>query len=236
MSLTIIVPVYNEESRVLQALKLIRNCKFVDQVIVINDGSNDDTKIIVEKFVSENKRFTLINHEINQGKGKAIRTALNACSSEFIAIQDADLEYDPQELKKLLEPISLGLADVVYGSRFIGSEFGSVHLYWHSVANKCLTNLINFFTNLNLTDMEVCQKVFSNSLVGKIRLKENRFGIEPELTAKFARAGAKFCEVGITYKGRTYTEGKKIRWRDGVRAIYCIILYSLMPKRFWLHK
>ena len=215
---------------------MIRDCEFMDQVIVINDGSNDGTKIIVEKFVSENKRFALINHEINQGKGAAIRTGINACSTEFIAIQDADLEYDPQELKKLLEPINLGIADVVYGSRFIGSEFKHVHLYWHSVANKCLTHLINFFGNLNLTDMEVCQKIFSKSLVGKITLKENRFGIEPELTAKLARAGAKFCEVGITYKGRTYSEGKKIRWRDGFRAIYCVILYSFIPKKFWLHK
>ena len=236
MLLTVIVPVFNEEARILEALELISACDFIDQVIVVNDGSDDGTKIIIEKFIEKNSKFNLVSHDKNYGKGKAVRTALEFCSSQFIAIQDADLEYNPQELKKLLNPLNSNLADVVYGSRFIGSEPRSVHLYWHSVANKLLTSFTNIFTNLNLTDMEVCQKMFRNSLVQRIELKENGFGIEPELTVKFARAGARFYEVGISYKGRTYTEGKKIKWIDAFVAIYCIVVYSLLPKKYWMDR
>jgi len=170
----------------------------------------------------------LILHESNQGKGAALRTGFSKATGEIIIIQDADLEYDPNEYQKLLKPIFNGLADVVYGSRFIGGEPHRVLYYWHSVGNRFLTQLSNMFTNLNLTDMEVCYKVFKRELLNRIELKENRFGFEPEFTAKIAKLGCRIYEVGISYDGRTYQQGKKINWKDGVRAIYVILKYGLI--------
>ena len=234
MALSVIVPVYNEENTVLEALTNLSECSFIDEIIVINDGSTDSSQSIIEKCVLGYPKLRLISMSFNQGKGKAIRTALEYCTMDIVAIHDADLEYDPLALAELQKPILQGNADVVYGSRFVGSQPKRVLLFWHSLGNKFLTTLSNLVTNLNLTDMETCHKVFKRSLVSRIKLSENRFGIEPELTIKFARAGAVIYEIGIPYKGRTYKEGKKIGWKDGFSAIYCVIKFAIIPKRLWL--
>jgi len=234
MSLSVIVPVFNEENTILEVATNLSECDFIDEIIVINDASTDNSQNIIEKNMFNFPKLKLITLSINQGKGNAIRTGIKYCSRDIIAIQDADLEYDPLVLSKLYKPILNGYADVVYGSRFMGDKPRRVLFYWHSLGNKFLTGLTNMVTNLNLTDMETCQKVFKKSLVSKIKLSENRFGIEPELTVKFARAGAIIYEMGIPYKGRTYKEGKKITWKDGFSAIICIFKYSVLPKKLWL--
>lgn len=234
MSLSVIVPVYNEQNRVVAALTRLLDCNFVDEIIIVDDGSTDNSKNLIQEFILKSPKFKLASHENNEGKGKAIRTALEYCTKEIIAIHDADLEYDPAELDKLQQQIILGKADVVYGSRFLGSQPKRVLLYWHYLGNKFLTTLTNMVSNLNLTDMETCQKVFKKSLISRIELKENRFGIEPEVTIKFARAGAIIFEMGISYEGRTYKDGKKIGWKDGFSAIYCILKHSISPKKSWL--
>jgi len=196
------------------------------ELVIVDDASTDGTREFIENF-DNNQKVKTVFHPENRGKGAALRTGFANATGEVIIIQDADLEYDPDEYPKLLKPIIDGKADVVYGSRFIGSESHRVLYFWHSLANRFLTLLSNVFTNLNLTDMEVCYKVFKRSILDKIELKEDRFGFEPEFTAKVARNGFKVYEVGISYYGRTYSEGKKINWKDGFRAIYVILKYGI---------
>jgi glycosyltransferase involved in cell wall biosynthesis len=232
MLLSVIIPVYNE----MQTLKdLVEKVLLVDlssldislEILVIDDCSQDGTMDVARKMVEEGK-IRLIRHEKNQGKGAALHTGFQTAQGDIVLIQDADLEYDPAEYPKLLKPIADGRADVVYGSRFMGGEPHRVLYFWHYVGNRFLTLLSNMMTNLNLTDMETCYKVFRSEVIRSISLKEKRFGFEPEVTAKIARLGCRIYEVGISYTGRTYVEGKKINWKDGVRALWCIIKYAVV--------
>ena len=199
----------------------------------MNDFSSDDTEGAIDKYQQANPDFpiTYFAHEVNKGKGAALHTGIAQASGEYLVIQDADLEYDPQEYNLLLQPILDGFADVVYGSRFMGGKPHRILFYWHSIGNKFLTSLSNIFTNLNLTDMETCYKLFKTPLIKGLKLKENRFGFEPEVTAKISRIpGIRIYEVGISYYGRTYEDGKKIGWKDGFRAIYSILKYNIFSK------
>jgi glycosyltransferase involved in cell wall biosynthesis len=234
--ISIIIPAYNEESTIsiivnkLINLALINNIK--KEIIIVNDSSTDDTNKIVENIIANQKEIEIIyiKHEKNLGKGAAIHSGIKNATGEYLMIQDADLEYDPEEINKLLKPIIDGHADIVYGSRFIGGSAHRILFFWHTIGNKFLTFLSNFFTNLNLTDMETCYKLFKTSIIKNIPLKEKRFGFEPEITSKIAKIrGIRIYEVGISYYGRTYMEGKKINWKDGFKAIYCIIRYNLLP-------
>ena len=232
MKLSIIMPCYNEIGTI---EAIIAEVMAVDlcvdrELIVVDDGSTDGTRAHLASLNGHHD-IQVILHERNRGKGAALRTGFKAAAGHIIIIQDADLEYDPNEYPKLLEPILDGKADVVYGSRFVGSESHRVLYYWHSLGNKFLTMLSNMFTNLNLTDMEVCYKVFKKSVLENFELEEDRFGFEPEFTAKIARSSCVIYEVGISYHGRTYAEGKKINWKDGVRAIYVILKYGLFRRR-----
>lgn len=225
---TIVIPCYNEIKTIEEIINRVMNVDLdMDrELVIVDDGSKDGTRDFLNTLRSQNN-VRIIFHEQNKGKGAALRTGFENSSGDIVIIQDADLEYDPDEYPKLLEPILEGKADVVYGSRFVGSESHRVLYFWHSLANKFLTLLSNMFTNLNLTDMEVCYKVFIHKVLEDIELKEDRFGFEPEFTAKIAKRGFRIYEVGISYAGRTYEEGKKINWRDGVRAIYVIIKYGV---------
>ena len=227
MKVSIIIPCYNEEKTIEKILDKILNLKDLDlEIIVVDDKSSDLSRnIITDKL--KNKIDKVILNDKNYGKGYSIRKGIEEASGEVLIIQDADLEYDPKDYEKILEPFKLGVADVVYGSRFIGSDKKRVLYFWHTVGNKFLTLFSNIFTNLNLTDMEVGYKAFKTSILKNINLKENRFGFEPEVTAKIAKKSLRVYEVGISYFGRKYIDGKKITWRDGFSAIRCILKYNL---------
>lgn len=236
-TLSIIIPAYNEERTIhhildkIKAVQLSANLK--KEVLLINDASVDDTSGAIRRYQESNPEFPIIyiEHQFNQGKGAALHTGIEKASGKYLIIQDADLEYDPAEYNILLEPVLNGQADVVYGSRFIGGQPHRVLFFWHSIGNKFLTFLSNAFTNLNLTDMETCYKLFHTKHIQSLPLKEKRFGFEPEVTAKISRiADIRIYEVGISYYGRTYAEGKKINWQDGFRAIYCILKYNLFAR------
>ncbi|MBA4283792.1 MAG: glycosyl transferase [Candidatus Puniceispirillum sp.] len=232
--LSILIPVYNEEKTIHLILNKIRVLNLIDDIhfelIIVDDCSKDDTRNVLSKYVKDSPdlNIKLFYHDINLGKGAAIHTAISKASGDFMIVQDADLEYDPNEYNILLKPILDGYADVVFGSRFQGGKPHRILFFWHTFGNKFLTFLSNMFTNLNLTDMETCYKLFKFDVLKNLDLKEKRFGFEPEVTAKVSRIkGIRIYEVGISYYGRTYEEGKKIGWKDGFRAIYCILKYGL---------
>ncbi len=227
-SLSVVIPVYNEIATVEQVVERVMAVSREDvEIICVDDGSTDGTgELLREKF--ETRGVQVLVHAQNQGKGAALRTGFAAATREVVIVQDADLEYDPKDFGRLVEPIAAGRADVVYGSRFAGGEPHRVLYFWHSLVNRGLTLLSNMLTNLNLTDMEVCYKVFRREVLEQIEIEENRFGFEPEITAKVAKLGCRIYEVGVSYSGRTYEEGKKIGWRDGVRAVWCILKYNLL--------
>ena len=227
VKLSVVMPVYNEERTIEQIVERVQAVPVDKELIVVDDCSTDRTPQILSRL-EESDNVRVLRHDRNRGKGAALRSGFAEASGEVVIIQDADLEYDPQDYPKLMEPILNGRADVVYGSRFSGGQPHRVLYYWHSVGNRFLTQLSNMFTNLNLTDMEVCYKVFRREIIQAIEIEESRFGFEPEITAKLAKTDCRIYEVGITYSGRTYQEGKKIGWRDGVRAIWCILKYNLL--------
>ncbi len=223
-TLSLVMPVFNEEKTIEKSIREVLKHDFINQLVVVNDGSTDTTSEILSKF--SDPRVKIIELSNNKGKGYALRAGFEKSLGPYVGVQDADMEYDPADLAKLLAPLEKGLADAVFGSRFISSDAHRVLYFWHSVGNRFLTTLSNMFTNLNLTDMETCYKVIRKEILDNIELKENRFGFEPEITAKLAKSGARIYEVGISYNGRTYEDGKKIGWKDGVRAIYCIVKYA----------
>jgi glycosyltransferase involved in cell wall biosynthesis len=232
--LSIVIPVYNEAATVHLLLDKVRLAQLPHEiqkeVIVVDDASSDGTKEAVERYLSQHRDFpiAIFRHEKNQGKGAALHTGISKATGEFTIIQDADLEYDPAEYPILLKPVIDGFADVVYGSRFMGGNAHRVLFFWHTIGNKFLTFLSNMFTNLNLTDMETCYKLFDTRMLQSLKLREKRFGFEPEVTAKISRIPkVRIYEVGISYYGRTYEEGKKINWKDGMRAIWCIFRYGI---------
>lgn len=233
--LSVIVPAYNEGRTIHRILTKLRDSEsaynIAKEIIVVNDCSKDNTLEQVNKYIAQNPGMNIrvISHEVNRGKGAALRTGIQHATGDLVIVQDADLEYDPREFDVLLKPFMDDVADVVYGSRFMGGNAHRILFFWHSIGNKILTMFSNAFTNLNLTDMETCYKMFRRDLIQAIPLKENRFGFEPEITAKIARIpGIRIYEVGISYYGRTYAEGKKINWKDGFRALYCILRYNLI--------
>ncbi len=228
--LSVVVPCYNEQGTILTLLKHVADSPWVREIIVVDDGSTDDTRQILNDLDSSTARVVL--HDRNQGKGAALRTGFGHATSEFVIVQDADLEYDPNEFGDMLAPILDDKADVVFGSRFQSGRPHRVLYFWHSMGNRILTLASNMFTGLNLSDMETCYKLFRREVVESITIEENRFGFEPEITAKVAKGGWRIYEVGISYSGRTYADGKKIGRRDAVRALYCIVRYSRVGDRF----
>lgn len=235
--LSIIIPAYNEENTIEQLLEKVKIVELpkgiVKEIIIINDCSTDGTALIVDKYIKNNSAMDIkiLTNNVNKGKGYSIRKGIEHAKGDYLIIQDADLEYDPNEYNLLLKPMISGFADVVYGSRFIGGNPHRILFFWHSIGNKFSTFLSNMFTNLNLTDMETCYKMFCSEIIKSVNLKENHFGFEPEVTAKIAKIqGIRIYEVGISYYGRTFDEGKKINWKDGFRAIYCILKYNILKR------
>lgn len=229
MKLSIVMPCFNEIKTVESILKKVLEVplEMKKEIIVVDDYSTDGTREYLQSIEGKNENIKVIYHSKNEGKGAALRSGFKVASGDIILIQDADLEYDPNEYSKLLRPIIEGKADVVYGSRFIGGDPHRVLYFWHSVGNKFLTTLSNMFTNLNFTDIEVCYKALRREVLERIELKEDRFGFEPEFTAKISRLNCRIYEVGVSYSGRTYAEGKKINWKDGIRALYVILKYGI---------
>ncbi|MDE1170466.1 MAG: glycosyltransferase family 2 protein [Verrucomicrobium sp.] len=229
MKLSVVIPCYNERATLRRLLEAVRRAPYPDkEIIVVDDGSTDGTREILRgEIEGSGLADKIFYHEANQGKGAALRTGFAAATGDVVVAQDADLEYDPEEYPLLIEPIRADKADVVFGSRFCGGPHRVLY-FWHRVGNGFLTLLSNMFTNLNLSDMETCYKAFRREIIQAVRIEENRFGFEPEITAKVARMKVRIYEVGISYHGRTYAEGKKINWRDGVRALYCIVKYGLI--------
>jgi glycosyltransferase involved in cell wall biosynthesis len=226
--LSVVMPVFNEAATVGEVIKTVLAQRPVQQLVIVDDCSRDGTWEKLQPLAQNEPRIKLVRHEVNQGKGAALRTGIAHATASIVIIQDADLEYDPAEYFRLLTPILSGKADVVFGSRFIGSDAHRVLYYWHSVGNNLLTTFSNMATGVNLTDMETCYKTFRREIIQKISIEENRFGFEPEITAKVARLNVRIYEVAISYYGRTYAEGKKIGWRDGFRALWCIFKYNFL--------
>jgi glycosyltransferase involved in cell wall biosynthesis len=227
--LSVVVPVYHEASTIGAVIDAVRAAPIdgIDlEVVVVDDASTDGTRELLQKGFGRDDRVRVLFHDRNRGKGAALRTGFAVTRGDIVLVQDADLEYSPLDYPRLLAPILSGEADVVFGSRFIGGEPHRVLYFWHSVGNRTLTTLSNMVTDLNLTDMETCYKVFRGDIIRQLDIVEERFGFEPEVTAKLAKLGCRIFEVGIHYRGRTYAEGKKITWRDGVRALWCIVKYS----------
>ena len=227
--LSLVIPAFNETGTIELALERVLAHPFVCEVIIVDDGSTDGTRDVLEAI--DDPRVRVIFHETNQGKGAALHTGFRHATADFVGVQDADLEYDPADLARLLKPLVEGRADVVYGSRFASGDEHRVLYFWHSIGNKVLTLASNMVTDLNLTDMETCYKVFRREVIQGLDLEETRFGFEPEVTAKVAAQNLRIYEVGISYSGRTYDEGKKIGWKDGVRALYCIGKYGVKTRR-----
>ena len=229
MKVSVIIPAYDEIQTIDEILARVEAVAFDKEIVVVDDCSRDGTRERLREIAASG-RIRVVEHAVNQGKGAALRTGFKEAQGEIVVIQDADLEYDPNDLLRVIKPIQDGIADVSYGSRFIGGDSHRVLYFWHSLGNRMLTLLSNMLTDLNLTDMEVCYKAFRREIIEQIEIEEDRFGFEPEITAKVARLGARIYEVGIAYHGRTYEDGKKIGWRDGVRAVVCILKYNVFRR------